>query len=95
MRKSKITDNFHGPDAAGYAPHIFFSQFAASSMNIHVIMWFKTNSFIEEEALLNELNMTILKRFNEAGLSMAYPTQTMLRLTLQTVVLVSMLFGIV
>lgn len=72
----EITDNFHGPDAAGYAPHIFFSQFAASSMNIHVIMWFKTNSFIEEEALLNELNMTILKRFNEAGLSMAYPTQT-------------------
>ena len=65
----EITDNFHGPDAAGYAPHIFFSQFAASSMNIHVIMWFKTNSFIEEEALLNELNMTILKRFNEAGLS--------------------------
>ena len=72
----EITDNFHGPDAAGYAPHIFFSQFAASSMNIHVIMWFKTNSFIEEEALLNELNMTILKRFNEAGLSMAYQTQT-------------------
>lgn len=72
----EITDNFHGPDAAGYAPHIFFSQFAASSMNIHVIMWFKINSFIEEEALLNELNMTILKRFNEAGLSMAYPTQT-------------------
>lgn len=72
----EIMDNFHGPDAAGYAPHIFFSQFAASSMNIHVIIWFKTNSFIEEEALLNELNMTILKRFNEAGLSMAYPTQT-------------------
>lgn len=72
----EIMDNFHGPDAAGYAPHIFFSQFAASSMNIHVIMWFKTNSFAEEEALLNELNMTILKRFNEAGLNMAYPTQT-------------------
>ncbi len=72
----EIMDNFHGPDAAGYAPHIFFSQFAASSMNIHVIMWFKTNSFAEEEALLNELNMTILKQFNEAGLNMAYPTQT-------------------
>lgn len=72
----EITDNFHGPDAAGFCPHIYFSEFADSSMNIHLIMWFKTNSFKEEELLRNELNMTILRRLNEAGLEMAYPTQT-------------------
>lgn len=72
----EIMDNFHGPDAGGCAPRIYFSQFGPSALNIHAIIWFKTDSFDGEEALLNELNMTILTRFNEAGLNFAYPTQT-------------------
>ena len=72
----EIMDDFHGPDPAGHAPHIFFSAFGASALNIHAVIWFKTNSFISEEELLNELNFLILKRFNEAELRIAYPTQT-------------------
>lgn len=73
-----ILDDFRGPDAPGQAPHIHFSGFGAYSLNLHVIVWLKTTSFAEEEKLLNELNLAILKRFNEAGLGFAYPTQTLL-----------------
>ena len=73
-----ILDNFHGPDAPGQAPHIYFSGFGAYSLNIRIIIWLKTTCFSEEEKQLNELNMAILKQFNEAGLEFAYPTQTLL-----------------
>ena len=74
----EILDDFHGPDPSKQSPHIYFSGFGAYSLNIHVIIWLKTVSFTEEEKLLNELNLAILKRFNEAGLEFAYPTQTLL-----------------
>ena len=73
----EIMDNFHGPDAPKHSPHIFFSGFGAYSLNIHALIWLKTTSFAEEEKLLNELNMKILKRFNEAGLNFAFPTQSL------------------
>ena len=73
-----ILDHFHGKDAPGQSPHIYFSGFGAYSLNIHIIVWLKTTSFSEEEKLLNELNMAILKQFNEAGLEFAFPTQTLL-----------------
>ena len=73
----EILDDFHGPDAPGQSPHIFFSGYGPYAMNIHVIVWLKTASFAEEEKLRNELNLAILKQFNAAGLSMAYPTQTL------------------
>ena len=72
-----ILDNFHGPDARGQSPHIYFSGFGSYALNIHVIVWLKTASFAEEEKLRNELNLEILKQFNAAGLKMAYPTQTL------------------
>ena len=73
----EILDDFHGPDKPEYLPHIFFSGFGAYSLNIRVTIWLKTVSFAEEEKLLNELNLAILKRFNEAGLEFAFPTQTL------------------
>ncbi len=72
----EITDNFHGSDLPGYSPRIFFSQFAASSMNITVIMWLKTESYAQEERWRTELNLAILKRFSEEHLNFAYPTVT-------------------
>ena len=74
----EILDNFHGPDKPEHKPHIFFSGFGAYSLNISITVWLKTVSFAEEEKLLSELNLTILKRFNEAGLAFAFPTQTLL-----------------
>ncbi|MBP5531857.1 MAG: mechanosensitive ion channel family protein [Lentisphaeria bacterium] len=73
----EILDDFHGPDDPKYRPHIFFSGFAESSLTIKIIVWFKTESFAEEERLLDELNSEILRRFGEAGLDFAYPTVTL------------------
>ena len=71
-----IVDNFKGQDLPAYTPRIFFDTFGASAMNIRVIMWLKTASFETEEAWRTEINLAILKQFNEAGLSMAYNTVT-------------------
>ena len=73
----EILDDFHGPDAPKQAPHIWFSDFGPYSLNIRAIVWLKNSSFTEEEKLRNELNLAILKKFNAAGLRMAFPTQTL------------------
>ncbi len=72
----EIADDFHGPDAPGKQPHIFFESFGEFSLNITMIIYLKTSSFAEEEILLNELNMAVLERFNAAGLAFAFPTRT-------------------
>ena len=70
-----IMDDFHGPDHPDFRPRIYFSSLGSYSLNIRAILFFKTESFEEEEKLVNELNFLILKNFNEAGLKFAYPTQ--------------------
>lgn len=73
----EIADNFHGPDQPEYTPHIYFESFAPYSLNIHLIVWLKAETFTAAEALRDELNRTILQKFNAAGLEFAYPTQTL------------------
>ena len=72
----KIMDDFHGRDMAEFRPRIFFSSFGAWSLDLRCIIFFKTESFEEEEALLSELNFAILREFDAAGLQFAYPTRT-------------------
>ena len=72
-----IMDDFHGRDQKEFAPRIFFSSLGAYSLNIRAIVFFKTESFEEEEKLLDELNFAILREFTRAGLQFAYPTQTL------------------
>lgn len=72
----EVVDNFKGPDAPQRNPRVFFEEFAASSLNIRVIMWLKTTSFDVEEALRTEVNLEILRRFAENNLNMAFNTQT-------------------
>ena len=72
-----IMDDFHGPDRPGFEPRIYFSELGTYSLNLRAILFFKTESFAEEEALLSELNFAILRQFNAAGLKFAYPTQTL------------------
>ena len=72
----EVTTDFKGKDQQQYFPRIFFEEFAASSLNIRVIMWLKTTSFDKEEQLRTEVNLVILQRFNAAGLSFAFNTVT-------------------
>jgi MscS family membrane protein len=54
--------------------YVFFSDFADSSMIITFIYFIKKQSDITET--ISEVNMEILRTFNTAGLSFAFPTQT-------------------
>lgn len=71
-----IVDNFKGPDAPQRNPRVFFEEFAASSLNIRVIMWLKTTSFEKEEQMRTEVNLEILRKFTENNLGMAFNTMT-------------------
>ena len=57
-------------------PRIHFVDFAASSLNIQVILWYNTTGFWQGLDWTDEINRTILKRFNEEGLEFAFPTST-------------------
>ena len=71
-----IADNFHGPDAPEHAPRVFFESFGASALQLRIIVWFKTGSFAPEEAWRTEFNLELLRRFEAAGLEIAYNTVT-------------------
>lgn len=73
----EVLDNFHGKDIPGLEPHIFFAGFGEYSLNIRVIMWLKCTSFADAETLTGEINYAILRKFNSAGLTFAYPTNTL------------------
>ena len=53
---------------------LYFSAFAPSSLNITFIYYIRKSADIIETQ--NIMNMTILRKFNDANLSLAYPTQT-------------------
>ena len=53
-----------------------FNQFADSSLNFLVVHWWKGLVYKDYILGLQELNMTIKKRFDEAGISFAFPSRT-------------------
>ena len=57
-------------------PKIHFVEFADCSLNIQVILWFNTTNLWQSLDWADEINRTILKRFNGEGLEFAFPTST-------------------
>lgn len=72
----EIVDDFHGKDPQSRQPRVFFEALGSSALNLKVIMWLKTTTYETEEKWRSEINLAIVNRFNEAGLSMAYNTVT-------------------
>ena len=72
----EIVDDFHGKDPQSRQPRVFFESLGSSALNLKVIMWLKTTTYETEEKWRSEINLAIVNRFNEAGLSMAYNTVT-------------------
>jgi len=58
-------------------PKVYFSEFAASSLNIIVYYWFTPPDWWEYMQFNHDFNMELLRRFNEAGIEFAFPTQTL------------------
>ncbi len=55
---------------------ISFNKFENCALNILVVHWWKTLNFTEYLAGLQEFNLEIKRRFDEEGISFAFPTQT-------------------
>jgi MscS family membrane protein len=55
---------------------IGFNQFADSSLNLNIIHWWKEVDFKKYMAGMQEMNLDIKRRFDEAGISFAFPSRT-------------------
>jgi MscS family membrane protein len=56
---------------------ISFNKFADASLNIFIIHWWGGTVYKEYLAGMQEMNLTIKRRFDEANISFAFPTQTL------------------
>lgn len=65
-----------GKLAAGSEPTVFFSDFTDSSLNIRVVYAYRNSDASAANAFAHEVNLEILRRFAAAGISFAFPTQT-------------------
>ena len=64
-------------DMENMPPTVSFESMRDSSLNIQAVHRFNTSNYGEFVKAREEINFAILRRFNEAGLEMAYPTQTL------------------
>lgn len=55
---------------------IGFNQFADSALNVQVIHWWKGVDYKAYVAGLQELNLAVKRRFDEAGIAFAFPSRT-------------------
>jgi MscS family membrane protein len=60
-----------------YPPRVYFSDFNAASLNIIVYYWFTPADWWQYLEFNHDFNMELLRRFNEAGIEFAFPTQTL------------------
>ncbi len=56
---------------------VFFSDFGSTSLNIVVYYWFTPPKWWDYLQFTHDFNMELLRRFNEAGIEFAFPTQTL------------------
>jgi len=66
-----------------YRPHpktadlvIGFDKFDASALNIQVVHWWNSTDFKEYLAGMQQINLELKRQFDAAGLSFAFPSQT-------------------
>lgn len=72
----KLLDDPRCIRRGGNAPRVYFGQLADSSLNITAVYHFASSSYAEFLCFKHELNLEILRKFNENGLEFAFPTQT-------------------
>jgi len=63
--------------ASDMPSQVYFSDFNADSLNVVVYYWFTPPDWWAYLAFNHDFNMELLRRFNEAGIEFAFPTQTL------------------
>jgi MscS family membrane protein len=61
----------------GYEPRVSFNELNSDSLNICVVYWHFPPDYAEFLAHSSYVNRELIKRFGEAGIDFAYPTQTL------------------
>lgn len=59
-----------------FPPRILFTDFNADSLNIQVLYWFTPPDYKAYLVHADWFNRELLRRFNDAGIDFAFPTQT-------------------
>ena len=57
-------------------PRVYFEELSDSSLNLLVVYWYHPPKYWDNLAFNDRFNLSLLRRFNEAGISFAFPTQT-------------------
>lgn len=60
-----------------FPARVYFSDFAASSLNLMAIYWYHPADYWAYMAFTEKLNLDILRRFNAEGINFAFPSQTL------------------
>lgn len=61
-----------------WPPRIYFNAFNPYSLNIKIIYWYHPPNYWDFMAYNHELNLSIMRAFEEKGIQFAYPTTTFL-----------------
>ncbi len=61
---------------ADYPPRVYFNEFKDFSLEIIVMYWYFPPDYWKYMEFSEKINMEILKRFNQAEIEFAFPTQT-------------------
>ncbi|MEA1928141.1 MAG: mechanosensitive ion channel family protein [Candidatus Auribacterota bacterium] len=60
-----------------FPPRMFFNELNSDSLNILVIYWYKPAKYWDYLAYCHYVNRELIRRFNQAGIEFAFPTQTL------------------
>ena len=60
-----------------FPPRVYFNALNADSLNFLMIYWYHPPEYWDYLAFTEKVNLQIMKRFNEAGIDFAFPTQTL------------------
>lgn len=78
LAESFMSETF---DLVNFPPRVYFNNFNADSLNILVMYWYQLNVEGRDWWTYNEqagkFNVKLLRAFNDAGISFAFPTQTL------------------
>ncbi|WP_309396961.1 mechanosensitive ion channel family protein [Cerasicoccus maritimus] len=59
-----------------FPPRVFFNEFNPASLNILMIYWYHPPAYWDFLEFSQKVNEEIIRRFSEAGIEFAFPTQT-------------------
>jgi len=72
-----ILKDHEGLDPKGeLLPRVYFTDFSASSMDFKCMYWYHPAAYWDYMNFSEWVNLEILRRFNDAGIEFAFPTQT-------------------